>query len=286
MGGAMLRIRLLGERIRLDRSRDEARIGAVLVGLIAWLFLAILACDGNASVAAYAGLIATVGALAIAVVTNLLLRAHVIMPLQLHRAVAGALDVHDALMSEQSRFFRLIIYVALIPLGIGLVTWAMAFVLVWLLALSFSWKMDELNPHHALVCFVMAWVGLSVIVVGLCQKFGTDRILNPKFWRAMDYPWVMTTAVTIVISVQREGATWEWDLSTADRWRWYLILSVLVAFRLTRTTAEVVRELPAFKSRLEPVMSPDVLRDLNRETARALQEWIESRRAAEKQEPS
>jgi hypothetical protein len=59
----MLRIRLLGERIRLDRSRDEARIWAVLVGLIAWLFLAILACDGNASVAAYAGPIATVDAL-------------------------------------------------------------------------------------------------------------------------------------------------------------------------------------------------------------------------------
>jgi hypothetical protein len=278
----MLHIEILGYRFRMNRGRDEARVAAVMVAIIMWPLLAFIAGGLNAAVATYAGPIATGGAMAVAFAVNFLLRAHATVPPQAYAAAIHAQDIQGAFMRElTNRLFKLAIYIAVLPLAIGLSTWVMAFGLVELLAFVLEWKVDDINPHHALVCFLVTWVGLCFVIVYLCWAFGTDRILSPKFWRPTDYPWIMTTAVTIVISAQREGAHWQWDMSTSDRWQWYLILSVLVAFRLTRTTAEVIRELGAFKSRLEP-MPLDVLRNMDPDAFKALQEWVKARTVAPK----
>jgi hypothetical protein len=262
----MLHITLLNRRIKLSFERNDARIVSVLAGLTVWMFAAEIASNSESSLNQYAGPVATGAAIVVAVVTNLISRLHTFAPPGFQSYVRHVEDAYFGPASALNRIGNLVGLVAVLPLAVGTATWGVAYGLVKVLELVFGWQQDVFDVRQAFTCFFVSWLVLSLAVVLLCWWFTTSVILNPVFWRAVDYPWVLTAAVTIIFSAQDQrfrgvsSSVYPYEFTASDRWHWYLMLAVLVAFRLTRTTAEVLRDAKHILEHRLPPHPLDVIR--------------------------
>ena len=247
------------EKLQFTLSSNDARIAAVFIGLGCWTVVAIMTSNSpEPSMARLAGPISTILALAVAVVSYFFFYAGADSP-RYARYLKDMQAAYDRFRSAVNTLGNLVVYVALLPIVIGVAIWAVAYLIVLGLAAALKWPPASFDPDHVLMCFLVGWVYLSAGVVIACWLFGMSRVLHSNFWRAVDYPWVLTSTVAIIITIQDtrlrdtvQALPSHVSFSPEQRWDWYLTLAILVAFRMTRTTAEILRDLEAFKARLPP----------------------------------